>query len=120
MKLYPVSDHDIPLLDISTRVILNKTTPRKIYQYHKANFETLNDSLTVFAKAFYTIYKDERSWNVNKMWGEFTSGVLDAMNSNIPVKHVASHKQNLPLITGKIRQEIRNRNSLFNKAKHSI
>ena len=34
-----ISNHDIPLLDISTRIILNSRSPHKIYQYHKATLK---------------------------------------------------------------------------------
>ena len=37
-----ISDHDIPLLDVSTRITLNKTTPRIVCQYHNADFDVID------------------------------------------------------------------------------
>jgi hypothetical protein len=117
--LLGLSYHDLPRLDISTRIVLNKTTPRKIYQYHKADYEALTQSITDFAKTFYAKYSSEDSWDVDTMWNEFVSAVQDAVDSHIPVKHIKSQKQNLAWITSTIKQEIRKRNNLFKKANTS-
>jgi len=114
-----ISDHDIPLLDISTRITLNKTTPRKIFQFHKANFEAIDEHITKFAKTFHKEYSDSSSWDVNKMWTEFREAVQAAINLHVPTKHLSSHKQHLPWITTLVKREIRKRNKLYNKAKNS-
>ena len=56
-----ISDHDVPLFDISTRVILNITSPRKVDQYHKADFDKTDDSLTSLAKTSMQITQNENS-----------------------------------------------------------
>ena len=81
-----ISDHDIPLLDVSTRIVLNKTAPRQVYQYHKANFDAIDNSLTNFAKTFYQQYAEKDSWDVDVMWSEFKAAVLEAIDSHIPAK----------------------------------
>jgi hypothetical protein len=113
-----ISDHDIPLLDISTRIVLNKTKPRKIYQYNKVNYEGIDESITKFAKGFYTRYSTEESWNVDAMWEEFKTAMLESIDLHVPSKQISSKKQSLPWITPKIKKEIRKRNRLFEKAKN--
>ena len=53
MEIIPgISDHEISFLDISTRVRLNKKTPRKIHLYHKGNIEGLIASLSDCSEGF--------------------------------------------------------------------
>ena len=112
-----ISDHNIPVLDVSTTIVLNKTTPRKIYQYHKVNFEAVNESLTIFARNFYNKYSDHTKWTVDTMWDELKSAVQETINSHNPVKLLSSHKQQLPWINSKVKLEITKRNKLFDKVK---
>ena len=112
-----ISDHDIPLLDVSTRVILNKKNPRKTFQYHKANFEELTTEIRDFGKDFCSKYAYSESWDVETMWSNFKGAIQKAMENHIPVKHTSSMKQSLPWITRKIKIAIRKRNTLFQRAR---
>jgi hypothetical protein len=114
-----ISDHDIPLLDVSTRIVLNKTAPRKVYQYHKANFDNIDKSITEFSRTFYNKYADKDSWDINVMWSEFKASVIETMDAHIPVKYINSRKQGVPWVTQKVKKEIRKRNNMFKKAKKS-
>ena len=87
-----ISDHDIPLLDVSTRVLLNKRSPRKILQYHKANFEGLVKSLADFSTTFCRDFACSERWDVEAMWEGFKHAILKAMDEYIPTKLVSARK----------------------------
>jgi len=91
----------------------------KKYQYHEADFDAIDKYLTNFGKTFYNQYTEKDSWDVDKMWMEFRNAVLEAMDTNIPVKYLQSRKQSLPWITPKVKREMRKQNKLFTKAKIS-
>ena len=108
MEIIPgISDHDIPLLDISTRVRLNKKTPRKIHLYHKGNIEGLTASLSNFSEGFCERYASQESWDVEAMWISFKEAVLHAIDTHIPTEQITSKKQSLPWITQGIKKAIR-------------
>ena len=117
MEIIPgISDHDIPFLDISTRVRLNKKTPRKIHLYHKGNTEGLTASLSNFSEGFCERYASQESWDVEAMWISFKEAVLHAIDTHIPTKQITSKKQSLPWITQGIKKAIRKRDRLFKRA----
>jgi hypothetical protein len=97
-----ISDHDIPLLDISTRVVINKKAPKKTFQYGKANFEGIRAHMSKFNEQFCEKYVTEDKWNVESMWTEFKDTLTQAMNTHIPVKQTSSRKHSLPWISPKI------------------
>ena len=79
-----LSDHDIPIRDISTRIILNKKKPRRIYQYKKGNMQGLVSDLDDFAEAYCTKYSGNNSNSINNMWTEFKTGIVTSMDKHIP------------------------------------
>ena len=60
-----LSDHDIPLLDISTKISINKKAPRKVYLYRKGNMEGLVSDLTNFSIKFCKNYDNPKAQDVN-------------------------------------------------------
>ena len=59
--------HSIPILDVHTGVALNKKSTKKEFQYHKANFDGLIDSMTDFRREFCSNYSSENAWIVDNM-----------------------------------------------------
>ena len=117
-KVVPgISDHDIPLLDISSRVIINKKKPRKVFQYNKANFEELTNFLSNFSKSFCEQFEKESLPDTNIMWTKFKNAVVEAMDTYIPSKTVTTRKQSLPWVTSKIKAAIKKRNRMFKRAR---
>ena len=114
-----ISDHDIPLLDVSTRVVINKKAPKKTFQYSKGNFEGLRLFMSKFREQFCVKHMNKGNWNVESMWTEFKDNLLRAMNTYIPVKQTSSRKHSLPWISLKIKRAIRKRNRLYHRAKKS-
>ena len=53
VKIIPgISNHDIVYIESSLRPIINKTVPRKTYQYKKADFESIRKRLLDYRKEF--------------------------------------------------------------------
>ena len=59
-----ISDHDIPLLDVSSRVVLNKKSPHKVFQYHKADFDAIVKTIDHFGSSFGKKYASTEDWDV--------------------------------------------------------
>ena len=102
-----ISDHDIPFLDVSSRVILNKKAPRKIYQFHKADFDAIVKTIANFGSTFCQKYAHSKSWNVEEMWEGFKQAILQAMDLYIPTKTISSKKQSPPWIDRPIKLAIK-------------
>jgi len=114
-----LSDHDIPLLDISTRISLNKKKPRRVYQYKKGNMEGLVSDLSDFSDTFCNNHSNSSSFNINNMWNELKEEILKVMDKHIPSKMLSSSKHLAPWISMQIKHEIRKRDRLYSKAKTS-
>ena len=114
-----LSDHDIPLLDISTKIINNKKTPRRVYLYRKGNMDGLVSELSESCDAFCAKYSSPETRDVNTMWNELKGDILKAMDRHIPSKTITSSKHQAPWINNKIRREIKKRDRLYSKAKAS-
>ena len=90
-----ISDHDIPLLDVSSQVVLNKKSPHKVSQYHKADFDAIVKTIAHFGTSFCKKYASTEDWDVEEMWESFKQAVLQAMDSDIPTKQCPP-KNSLP------------------------
>ena len=55
-----LSDHDIPFLDISTRIVPNKKSQRRVYLYKKGNMEGLVADLSDFTDRFCLKFSDQK------------------------------------------------------------
>ena len=62
-----MSDHDIPIIDIDTPVILNKKAPRKVYIYSKGNMPNQINELFDYAHKFERKYDDPTHSDINEM-----------------------------------------------------
>ena len=105
-----ISDHDIPLLDVSSRVV---------FQYHKADFDAIVKTIDHFGSSFGKKYASTEDWDVEEMWESFKQAVLQVMDSYIPTKTLSSKKQSPPWINRPIKLAIRKRNWLFKRAQHT-
>ena len=108
------SDHDIvaALIDIHLKF---KQPKRKIYLYHKGDYDTMKKKTKEFANDQY-FNGCQNSRSVNKNWNLFKSHVLKMTELYIPSK-VAKSKLQPPWITSNIRRLVRKRNRTHAKAK---
>ena len=108
------SDHDIPLLDISTRIKLNKQAPRKVHLFNKAKEEEIIQSLETFKETF---LEEAPLLSTEEMWQKIKSAIQSAMDKYIPSKLIRSSKQRIPWVNGTIKKEIHKKKKLYKIAK---
>jgi hypothetical protein len=114
-----ISDHDIPILDISTRIQINKKPPRKVFMYKKANMEGLLNQLSTYSQDFCNRYGQTDPTDTEEMWTDFKNAILKSIDEFIPSKMISNNKHSLPWINTTIKQAIRKRNNLHAKSRKS-
>lgn len=114
-----LSDHEIPILDISTRIKTNTKKPRKVFQYHRTDTPGLLKSLEESSAKFCNDFNDTANQNVNDMWSRLKNNITQAMDKFIPSKTISSSKASLPWITSEIKHAIRKRDKLFRRSKET-
>ena len=110
-----ISDHEIVYVESSLKPRKVKKPPRKIYLYNKADTEKIKENIKNMDIVNQNISQDQ---NIDNLWDNFRSKVLNIMNENIPTKMINNTKKRLPWINKNIRSLIRKRNKLFKRMKH--
>ena len=110
------ADHDIVLVeyDIKAKSILQ--SPRKVFLYKRADMQGLKDHILAFADRFMS--QDFAHVDVNEMWNEFKTVLLNAVNKFIPSK-MTKGKLGYPWIDSRIRALIRKKEKLYHKARRA-
>ncbi|XP_072046515.1 uncharacterized protein [Amphiura filiformis] len=112
-----MSDHTgIPLVTINTRPKVNRSKPRRIHLYHKADWSAIKEDLTYISSDFQDICSDMVT--VDDLWDDFCTRVKGTMDKNIPNKVVTPHKSP-PWFNRNVSRIYRKKKKAFNKAKHS-
>ena len=109
-----LSDHDIPFLDISTKIVFNKKAQRKTFLYNKADLTGLTNDLQEFNEKFCGNNANSPP-DVESMWTRIKEAITSAIDKFVPSKIISSKKQSLPWITHQIKKEIKKRDRLFAK-----
>ena len=107
-----LSDHDVVSGTLKVYISPKKKPRRKVYLYHKGDFESMRKDASDFAKdRYFNGYSDNRS--VQENFDLITSFIQESANKHIPSKTSRS----VPWITPEIRRKIRRRNKTHAKAK---
>jgi hypothetical protein len=109
-----ISDHDIIITDMDTKIQYNKTPARKCYIYNKANWGGINDDLDELASIMES--QNNQGKTVQEMWNTFKTNLFRTMDANIPNKEIRS-KSNIPWIRKKHKKMIKHKQRLYNQAK---
>ena len=109
-----ISDHDAIIIDSIIRPSYTKTQKRKVYQYKKADWETLNKDCEELSASIKTRY--DAGDCINQLWDLFKSKLNETIGSNIPSKLI-HNSNNLPWITKDLRKMIRKKTKLHRQAK---
>ena len=73
-----MSDHDIVLFEVMSRVKLSKQPPRTIYVYDRANMNALREELqTLLGDDTETSLGEE---NVKQLWSKFKVSITQVVN----------------------------------------
>merc|ERR1712074_71100 len=74
------ADHSCVLLNIDTKAVIPKKSPRKIYNFNKANWDTIKSAFSEYTVTFMaTNFKD-----VQQKWNSFESKVIELIENHIP------------------------------------
>ena len=110
-----LSDHDVVSGTLKVYIPPKKKPRRKVYLYHKGDFESMRKDASDFAKDRYFYgYSDNRS--VQENFDLITSFIQESADKHIPSKTSRS-VSSVPWITPEIRRKIRRRNKTHAKAK---
>ena len=116
-KVIPgISDHESVYVESSLRPFINKSLPRQVFQYHKANFVTLKEKL--IGKMDYFLALSPHS-NCNDLWIFFRDSLLSVMDECIPKKTVRDKKNHKPWITPHMKTLQRRLSRLLRKTKQT-
>ena len=109
-----LSDHDAVLIKTKLKPIRKKPLKRTIHLWNKADESKLKQECNTFKSSFC------KKFNVNSdiedMWQDVKSNLLDIMNKNVPTKYTSS-KHHQPWINTTTKRLIRKKQRWFSKAK---
>ena len=91
VKVRPgLGDHDSAIMvDSLIKPLVNKSVPRKVYQFHKGNLADLNYELSKFKTKFLTNCEAK---SVEDLWNSYHSEMMLLQEKFIPSKSVKSHQ----------------------------
>jgi hypothetical protein len=112
-----MSDHSgIPIVTINLNPKLNKTKPRKVFLYHKANWSNIKTDFSEISRDFEDICT--ALVTVDELWDDFNSRVKVTLDKNIPSRMVTTGK-NIPWCDYKVKKALRQKKVAYNRAKKS-
>ena len=107
-----VSDHCMVVIDSEIKPRYNSPKRRKIYQYKKANWETIGE------KMLDTSQRDCECMDIEECWNLLKQGISVCLDSDVPSK-LTSKRHNLPWLNRKLINKIRRKHKLYQKAKQT-
>ena len=86
VKVRPgLGDHDSAMVDSLIKPLVNKSVPKKVYQFHKGNLADLNYELSMFKTKFLTNCEAK---SVEDLWNSYHSEMMLLQEKLIPPKTV--------------------------------
>jgi exonuclease III len=110
-----MSDHNLVIFDVNARPTRIKKPPHKVFIYKKADPEKIKADLLKFQKQYFNTCNKN---SVEQNWNSIKTAITTIMENHIPTK-MTSPKTSLPWINRPVKREMRKRDRLFLKAKHS-
>ncbi|XP_072020074.1 uncharacterized protein [Amphiura filiformis] len=112
-----MSDHNgIPLITIDTKPKTNKTKPRRVFQFFKADWSSIKHDLAEISSDFCDIVPDLVS--ANELWMDFKNRIQETTEKNVPSRLVSGGKK-LPWVDHKVKNALRHKHKAYNKARAS-
>ncbi len=109
------SDHSTIILSLDAVVPRDPPIKKTIWQYDRCNKENLNQSISNFD--WDTVLNSNHS--IDKITQNFTDSLLKIYETEIPSKIITIKSNDQPWMNCRIRREIKTRDRLYNKMKHS-
>ena len=111
-----ISDHHIVTFNINMKPKQQPKPPRKIYNFKKADTETLKKKVNELTQEFLTSCPEKNCVDTN--WEFLRDNLQDIMDSTVPSK-LSKGKRHLPWITTDLKRKMRKRDALYKKALHT-
>ena len=102
-----ISDHDIPLVDLSLTPLKKYQVPRMIKLYNRTNWKQLNSFLEIEMEK---IMAHKRA-PTDQLWTSFKSAILEAEKKFVPTKK-AKRRDSCPWVSPLLRQKMEKRDHL--------
>ena len=110
-----MSDHDgIPVIVMNTRAKVNKSKPRKVYLYNKADWDNIKKDLSEISCDFEDLSTDLVT--VEELWEDFCTRIMKTQEENIPSRMVSPGKK-IPWVDHKVKNALRQKHKAYNKAR---
>ena len=109
-----ISDHHVIFVSSRIQSVCKRPVKRKIYLWHKANKNALNENMTSLANQLMS----QKNLSVEQLWDKIKLSIQECLNTHVPSK-LTSQRFNQPWITNKIKRISRMKQKLFNKARQS-
>ena len=111
-----ISDHDAILFEVDVAPKFAPKPPRRVYQFHKGEYEGLRAHLSSFCDQSLASGPKERS--VEDNWSIIADSIQEVINKFIPSK-MTKTKRHLPWVSPDIKRLMNNRGRLHKKAKRT-
>lgn len=110
-----MSDHSIVKFNINSKPRRSTAPPHKIYMYDKMDTAALHQGINSFAK---DIFSSCSMRSVEANWLFFKSNLSLVVENSVPTK-MSKSNLSLPWVSRTIKCQMRKRDRLLSKAKHS-
>jgi len=113
-----ISDHDIILTTIKSKISYQDQQSHKIYLWKKANLEEMSRTLSNYAREFTSHFTVDTP--VDTVWGALRDKLLETLDTFVPSK-IKKQNNNLrqPWITRRLIQLRRQKQRSYNRAKRT-
>jgi len=116
LKILPgISDHELICVESILTATVSDTIPRKLYLWHKADMQLINDKVTEFCRNFLSVCTI--STPIQNLWNNLKSFYLECLDL-VPFKLRSSSTRN-PWINAHIKHLSNKKRRLYNKARSS-
>ena len=109
-----ISDHNMVVSDIDTVPQKSKSVKRKVYRYHKADWDNIRSDMNTLTDEIQKLYEENTS--ANDLWETFKLGLKKSIEKHIP-SSIAKSNRKLPWLTKRLLKLIKQKKKAYNKAK---
>ena len=111
-----ISDHDAILFEVDLSPKYTPKPPRKVYQFHKADYDGLRFHLPSFSNQYLTSDPGKRS--VEENWHKISETIHEAMDKYIPHR-MSKAKRHLPWVSASVKRMMNRRDRAHKKARRT-
>ena len=111
-----ISDHDAILFEVDLSPKYTPKPPRKVYQFHKADYDGLRSQMSFFSKQYLASDPGENS--VEENWHKISKTIHEAMDKYIPHKQ-SKAKRHLPWVSPPVKRLMNKRDRAHKKARRT-